>query len=269
MTTRIHPTAIIDPSAELGDGVAVGPYAIVGPRVTLGPDTEVRGHAQVLGPSRLGRENVIYGHACVGFDPQDLKFRGEETWLQAGDRNQFREGCTVNRGTEKGGSVTRLGSDNLLMTGAHIGHDSHVGSRVVFANNGTLAGHVTVEDDATIGAFSAVHQYNRVGVHAYIGGFSVITLDALPYAITVGHKPKCYGLNRIGLERKGVDPDHIRALEQALRVFLRSGLNTNQALAKLRAEHPPLPEILHLIQFVESSERGVVKGERRGSRGSA
>jgi UDP-N-acetylglucosamine acyltransferase len=271
LATFIHPTAVVDPGAELGEGVTVGPHAVVGAQVVLGDGTEVGAGAQVRGPTRLGRDNRVFPLASVGLEPQDLKYGGEEVFLEVGDRNQFREFSTLHRGTGKGGGVTRIGSDNLFMVYCHVAHDCQVGSRTVFVNNATLAGHVTVEDDATIGAFSSIHQFCRVGRHAYIGGYTVLTLDALPYAKTVGQKPRCYGLNTIGLERKGLPPEAIARLQRALRTLLRSGLPTAEALAQMRADFPDDPHVAHLADFVASSGRGVVKAipGRRGSRGGA
>ena len=259
MTTDIHPTAIIDPSAQLDEGVTIGPYAVIGARVEIGAGTWVEAGGQVRGPCRIGRDNRIFPCACVGFESQDLKFGGEETWLHVGDRNQFREHCTVHRGTGKGGGLTTIGNDNLFMVYSHIAHDCHIGDRTVFSNNGTLAGHVTVDDDAVVGAFSSVHQFCRVGRHAYVGGYSVITRDALPFVKTVGVKPACYGLNRVGLERKGITPGILESLEAAYRILVRSKLNTSQALDKLRQELASEPEVRYLVDFVATSERGVIK----------
>jgi UDP-N-acetylglucosamine acyltransferase len=264
----IHPHAQVDAGARLGSGVKVGAGAVIGPGVEIGDDTEIGPGAQVHGPTRLGRENRVYPFAAVGFDPQDLKFKGEQSELVVGDRNSIREFSTLNRGTAFGGGVTRIGDDNLFMAYSHVGHDSQVGSRIVFTNGATLAGHVEVADDATIGAMSAVHQFCRVGRHAYIGGFSVITLDALPFARTVGQKPLCYGVNRIGLERKGVGADAIREIERAFRVLLRSGKNTTQALEELRALPQRSADVQYLIDFVAASKRGVIKTKRGGARGA-
>jgi UDP-N-acetylglucosamine acyltransferase len=265
----IHPHAQIDPSARLASGVRVAAGAVIGADVEIGEDCEIGAGAQVHGPTRMGRENRIYPLACVGFDPQDLKFHGERTELVLGDRNTVREFATLNRGTGFGGGVTRIGDENLFMAYTHVGHDSQVGSRTVFTNGATLAGHVDVADDATIGAMSAVHQFCRVGRHAYIGGFSVITLDALPFAKTVGQKPLCYGVNRIGLERKGFTPEGIRAIERAFRVLLRSGKNTSQALEELRTAGGHGPDVDYLIEFVATSKRGVIKSRRGGARGAS
>lgn len=270
MATTVHPTAVVDPSASLGDGVTVGPFAVIGAEVTLGDGCEIGAGAMVEGPSVLGRENRIFSNACIGFEPQDLKFGGERTRLEIGDRNQFREFCTVHRGTAKGGGLTRVGDDGLFMAYTHIAHDCIVGSRVVFANAATLAGHVEVEDDATISAFSSIHQFCRVGRHAYVGGYSVVTQDALPFVKTVGGKPACYGLNRIGLERKGFDEASLEALEQAYRVLVRRGLSLSSALEELSSLASPDPAVTDLITFVSSAQRGVIRhppGRKRGSRG--
>ena len=267
---EVHPSATVDPAAELADGVRVGPNAVIGAGVRLGTGTEVGAGAQVMGPETvIGRENRIFGHACIGFEPQDLKFEGEATRLEIGDRNLFREFSTVHRGTGFGGGLTSIGSDNLFMAYTHVAHDCRVGSRCVFVNCATLGGHVTVHDDATIGAFSAVHQFTRVGRHAYIGGYTVLTMDALPFVKTVGQKPSCYGLNSIGLRRKGVEPAARKRLREAMKILLSSGLNTSQALDRIRAELAGHEEIDYLVEFVESTERGVVKAPpgRRGERG--
>ncbi|HYG63034.1 MAG TPA: acyl-ACP--UDP-N-acetylglucosamine O-acyltransferase [Thermoanaerobaculia bacterium] len=267
MTTElIHPQALVDPGAVLGEGVRIGPFAVVGPGVVLGDGTEVGAGAQVQGPARIGRENRIFPYACIGFEPQDLKFRGEEVSVEIGDRNQFREFTTVHRGTSKGGGVTRIGSDNLFMAYTHVAHDCQVGSRTIFANNATLAGHVEVHDDANISAFTSVHQFCRVGRHAYIGGYSVITMDALPFVKTVGISPAFYGLNSIGLKRKGFSPEGVKRLDRAVRILVRSGLNTSQALERMRAELAGDPDVDYLIAFVEGSSRGVHKSMPRGGR---
>lgn len=267
MGTVIDPNASVSSSAELGDGVRVGPFAVVGAGVVIGDDCEIGAGAHVLGPTRMGRENRVFSNACIGFDPQDLKFKGEESYLEIGDRNTLREFCTLNRGTSFGGGTTRIGSDNLIMAYCHVGHDSQVGSRTVFTNGATLAGHCEVGDDATIGAFSAVHQFCRVGPYAYIGGYSVITLDALPFSITVGQKPNWFGVNRVGLERKGFDKDRIQLLDRSFRTLLRSGLKSAAALAELRQEHADSPDVMTLVDFVEASRRGFIRAGRKGGRG--
>ncbi len=272
MPATVHPTAVVDPTAELADGVSVGPHALVGAGVAVGEGTEIGAGAQVIGPgTRLGRENRIFPYACVGFEPQDLKYRGEETRLEIGDRNQIREFSTIHRGTAFGGGVTSIGSDNLLMAYSHVAHDCHVGDRCVFTNCATLGGHATVHDDATIGAFSAVHPFTRVGRHAYVGGYTVLTMDALPYVKTVGQKPACLGVNVIGLRRKGMPEATRRRIGRAMKILLSSGLNTTQALERIREELAGHEEIEYLVEFVAASERGVVKAPpgRRSERGGA
>lgn len=271
MTTKIHSSAVIDPSAELGDGVEVGPNAVVGPGVVVGEDCVVGAGAHIEGPTTLGKGNRLYPKATVGFDPQDLKWEGERVRLEVGDGNVFREFSTVHRGTGRGGGVTTIGDDNLFMVYTHIAHDCHVGSRTIFANNATLAGHVVVEDEAIVGAFSAVHQFCRVGVYAYIAGYTIVTKDALPYLKTVGQKPACYGVNRIGLERRGFSEERIGRIEKATRMLLRRGLNTSQALEQMRAEWPDDPDVSRLVEFVTASERGIIRalpgsGRKRGGR---
>ncbi len=270
MATEIHPSAIVDPAAELDVDVTIGPYAVIGAGVQIGAGTQIGSGAQVHGPTILGRDNRVFPNAAVGFDPQDLKYQGEETRLEVGDRNHFREFSTVHRGTGFGGGVTSIGDDNLFMIFTHVAHDCHVGNGNILVNNGTLAGHVTVGDFATIGAFSSVHQFCRVGSYAYIGGYSVLTRDVLPYVKTVGVRPACYGINRIGLERLDFARETLSALEAAFRVLVRSRLATPKALEMLRAEHAGEPHVDRLIEFVATSERGVIKDQPgKGSRGGA
>jgi UDP-N-acetylglucosamine acyltransferase len=271
MSHDLHPTSSVHPSAELGDGVTVGPFAVIGPRVVLGDDCEVGAGAHVQGPSRFGRGNRIFPNACVGFEPQDLKYKGEEVFLEVGDGNHFREFSTVHRGTAGGGGTTSIGSGNLFMAYSHVAHDSHVGDRTVFTNNATLAGHVEVGDDAVIGAFSAVHQFCRVGRHAYIGGYTVVTMDALPFAKTVGQKATFYGLNTIGLRRKGFSRETVRRLDRAMALLVGGGLNTRQALDRIAEEVGDDPEVVYLCEFVRGARRGFVKQlpGRRGDRGAA
>jgi UDP-N-acetylglucosamine acyltransferase len=269
MSTFVHPLACVDPAARLDDGVRVGPFAVIGAGVEIGRDTEVAGGANIQGPTRIGSENRIYPQTALGGDPQDLKFRGEPVWLEIGDRNVFREFCTVSRGTAGGGGVTRVGSDNLFMAYVHIAHDCQVGSRTVFANLATLAGHVEVQDDATVGAFCTIQQFGRIGRHAYLGAYTVMPMDALPFVKTVGMKPAVFGVNTIGLRRKGFDSGQVARLGRAVRLLTRSGLNTAQALARMREELGHDPDVQSLITFVETTRRGVTKTPPRGrSRGA-
>jgi UDP-N-acetylglucosamine acyltransferase len=255
----IHPTAIISPKASLGRNVVVGPYSIIGDDVTLHDDINVGSHCVIEGPSEFGRGSIFYPFVSAGQAPQDLKYQGEQSWLRAGERNTFREFSTLQRGTEVGGNITELGSDNLIMTQAHIAHDCRIGNNVIFANGATLAGHVIVEDHATIGAYSGVHQFCRVGKYAFIGGYSVVVKDALPYARTVGNHAKCYGQNTLGLRRNGFSNEVIRRIARAFRLLLAAKLNTSQALEVIKQELSGWPEIDYLIAFIEGSERGVTK----------
>jgi UDP-N-acetylglucosamine acyltransferase len=257
--TGVHPTAVVDPSACLGPGVTIGPNAVVGAGVEIGAGTEVGAGAVIQGPARIGKDNRISPLAALGTPPQDLKYAGEEVFLEVGDRNQFREFATVHRGTVKGGGTTRIGDDNLFMVYTHVAHDCQVGSRTVFANNATLAGHVEVHDDATISAFTSVHQFCRVGRHAYVGAYTVVVMDALPFVKTVGQKAAVYGLNTIGLGRKGFSPEAIRRLDRAYRLLVRSRLPAGEALARIREELSGDPDVDYLVAFVESSQRGLHK----------
>jgi UDP-N-acetylglucosamine acyltransferase len=257
---KVDSRAVISDRARLAPGVQVGAYAVVGDDVELGENCVLHPHAVVYGPARYGRENIFHSFCSIGGDPQDLTYRGERTTLEVGDRNAFRESVTVNRGTEKGGGATRIGSDNLFMTAAHVAHDCVVGNRTIFANAATLAGHVTVEDYTTIGAFSAVHQFCRVGRYGYIAGFTVVTQDVPPFARVAGERDtKCYGVNSIGLERQGFPRERIDSIERAYRLLLRSKLNTSQAVEQMRAELNGSADVAALIAFIESSDRGLVK----------
>jgi UDP-N-acetylglucosamine acyltransferase len=257
----IHPSAIIDPSAQLGQGVKIGPYCVIGPDVTIGEGTVLDTQVAVDRWTRIGSNCRFHSFCSVGTDPQDLKYRGEETWLKIGDRNVFREFVTLNRGTVGGGGVTAIGSDGLFMAYAHVAHDSHMGDFIIMANAATLAGHVIVEDHATVGAFSAVHQFCRVGPHAFIGGFSVITRDALPYVKTVGdrNQAKIYGINSIGLQRKGMSDETIEELKRAYRILFRSQMNTGDALKAAREKTWVTPEVETLLRFMETSQRGFIR----------
>ncbi|MBI2215583.1 MAG: acyl-ACP--UDP-N-acetylglucosamine O-acyltransferase [Acidobacteria bacterium] len=258
---NIHPTAIIDPGATLGSDVTIGPYAVIGDGVEIGDETEIGPHVRIAGPTKIGRRNRFTGSASFGTDPQDLKFGGEKTRLEIGDDNLFREFVTVNRGTMGGGGVTTIASKNLFMAYSHVAHDCHVGSNVIFANNGTLAGHVEVGDFATIGAFCAVHQFCRVGNHAFLGGDTIVTQDALPFVKTVGSRPaKTYGVNHIGLQRKGFAPETVEALRKAYKLLVRSHLLQADALEKIDAELGSIPEVRYFADFIKAaSKRGIVR----------
>lgn len=263
-SSYVHPLAHVDPSAVLGADVRVGPFAVIGAGVEIGDGSEIGAAAQIHGPTRIGRGNRIYAQAAVGVDPQDVKFRGETVRLEMGDHNIVREFCTLSRGTAGGGGVTRIGSHNMFLAYVHIAHDCLVGDRTLFVNLATLAGHVEVHDDATVGAFATIHQFARIGRHAYVGAYTVLSKDALPFVKTVGVKPACYGINSIGLRRKGFDHGHVARLAKALRLLTRSGLNTRQAVARMREEMGGDPQVEELVAFIESSRRGVIKAVPRG-----
>jgi UDP-N-acetylglucosamine acyltransferase len=256
----VDPRAIISERASLAVGVRIGAYAVVGDDVELGEGTVLHPQAMVSGPTRLGRGNILHSFCVVGGDPQDLKYHGERTYLEVGDANVFRENVTVNRGTVGGGGVTRIGSHNLFMASSHIAHDCVIGNHTIFANSGTLAGHVTVDDFATVGAFSPVHQFCRIGRYAYIGANTVITQDVPPFSRVVTERDtRCYGVNAIGLERHGFDRERVQTIERAYRLLLRSKLNTTQAIEQMRATLNGSPDVAELVAFIESAARGLVK----------
>jgi UDP-N-acetylglucosamine acyltransferase len=259
----IHRSAIVHPSARIGEGTVVGPYATIGEHVTIGRDCRIGASAVIDGWTDIGDGNEIFPMASVGLPPQDMKFGGEPTRLTIGDRNVIREFVTIHRGTAGGGGLTRIGDRNLFMAYAHVAHDCHVGNETIFANGATLAGHVLVEDYATVGAFSGVHQFCRVGRYAFIGGYSVVTKDALPYAKTVGNRARIYGINTIGLKRRKFAPEAIDKLRRAYHFLLHS--NTSRAIAHIERD-PTLKsdEVQYLLDFIRTSTRGV--GLRRPSR---
>jgi UDP-N-acetylglucosamine acyltransferase len=259
----IDRTAIVHPGAKIGQGTVIGPYAVVGEHVRIGRNCRIGASAIVDGWTEIKDGNQIFPFASIGLIPQDLKFKGETTRLVIGHRNVFREFVTIHRGTAGGGGVTEIGDDNVFMAYAHIAHDCHVGSHTIFGNAATLGGHVTVEDFATISAFSGVHQFCRVGKHAFIGGFSVITKDALPFAKTVGNRARIYGLNTIGLARRRFSPDAVAKLRRAYRYLLHS--NTSRALAQIERDASlQCDEVRYVVSFIRTSSRGV--GLRRPSR---
>lgn len=263
---QVDRSARVAAGAVLGPGVRVGPFCIVGPAVRLGAGTVLESHVVIEGDTTIGSANRFSPFASIGLAPQDLKYRGEPSRLEIGDRNLFREFVTVNRGTAGGGNVTRIGSDNLFMTEAHVAHDCQVADHTVFGNAATLAGHVSVEDWAIINAFSGVHQFCRVGAHAFVGGFTVVTKDVLPFSKTVGNPARIYGVNAIGLGRRGFDRETVAEIRTAYRLLLQSRLNTTLALERLEALGPLGPNVRHIVDFIRSSERGVIlRRRRRGS----
>lgn len=255
-----HPTAIIDPGARIPASCRIGPYCVIGPDVELGEDCELMSHVVMGGPAKLGSHNRIFPYASVGLEPQDLKFKGERTRLEIGDHNTLREFVTIHRGTPGGGGVTRIGSHTLIMAYVHIAHDCQIGSHVIMANAATLAGHVTVEDYAMVGALCPVHQFVRIGAHSYIGGGTTLTRDVLPFSKTSDERSaRAFGMNAVGLERRGFSKERLAKIHHAYRVLLNSKRNTSQAIAKLRSEGDQGEDVEMLIRFVEGSERGVIK----------
>lgn len=254
----VHPTAIISPGAEIPASCTIGPYSTIGPNVVLGENCELVSHVVLDGHLRTGARNRFFSFACVGVAPQDLKYKGEPTGVALGDDNVIRESVTISRGTAGGGGTTRLGSGCLIMAYAHIGHDSIIGDGCILANAATLAGHVIVEDFATIGALNQVHQFCRIGKHAYTGGGTTVTQDVLPYSLTSAKREThAYGLNKVGLERRGFDHDRLRAIQKAFRLLLSAKMNTSQALAHMK--NISNEDVAYLVHFIESSERGVLK----------
>ncbi|MBE2180028.1 MAG: acyl-ACP--UDP-N-acetylglucosamine O-acyltransferase [Chthoniobacterales bacterium] len=254
----IHPTAIVDPAAEVHSGARIGPYCIVGPGATIGEDTELQHHVTVMGPAIIGRGNLFYAYSSIGQRTQDLKYAGEPTHLEIGDGNTFREFCTVNRGTLPG-AKTVIGSGGNFLSYAHIAHDCTVGSNVIFSNNGTLAGHVGVGDHVIIGGLTAIHQFCRVGRHAIIGGCSKIVQDVPPFFIADGNPAEIRGVNLIGLERAGFPAETVRALKEAYRILYRGKHNVKQAVEVLQKEFGTVLEIAELCTFIESSRRGIIR----------
>lgn len=257
---NIHPTAVVHENASLADSVEIGPYVFIGERVTIGEGTVIGPHIRIEGPTTIGERNHFTGHGSFGTPPQDFKYKGEKTELHIGNDNMFREFMSINRGTVGGGGLTRIGSNNFFMAYTHVAHDCNVGSQTIFANGATLAGHVEVGDHATVGAFSAVHQFCRVGEHAFIGGGTIATQDVLPYIKTVGNRPaKTYGVNTIGLQRKGLPKETVEALQRAYRILTRGKMLMADALNKIEAEYAPFAEVRYMAEFVRNSKRGVIR----------
>ena len=255
----IHPSAVVSPSAKLGRNCYIGPYVIVGDEAILGDGVRLESHCVIDGHTLIGDETHVYPFVSIGLASQDLKYKGESAETQIGRRNKIREFVTIHRGTEGGGRLTKTGDDCLIMAQAHVAHDCILGDNVIMANGATLAGHVTVEDGANIGAYSGVHQFCRVGRQAYVGGYSVVVKDALPFALTVGNHAKCYGLNITGMKRQGYSQKVIKQLHHAFHLLLSSKLNTTQALEAIRAEIKYVAEVDELLCFIEASVRGVIK----------
>ncbi len=255
----IHPTAVVAAGAVVPESCIVGPYCTIGPDVVLGEDCELVSHVVLDGHLAVGARNRFFSFACIGIAPQDLKYKNEPTRVVIGDDNVIRESVTISRGTVGGGGITRVGSGCLIMAYAHIGHDSVIGDSCILANAATLAGHVVVEDYATVGALCPVHQFCHIGKYAYVGGGTTITQDVLPYSLTSAKREThAYGLNKVGLERRGFDRGRLKAIQHAYRVLLASKLNTTQALERLKGESVT-DDVAYLLKFIEKSERGVLK----------
>jgi len=254
----IHPSAIVVPGAVIPISCTIGPYCTIGPEVELGEECNLISHVVIDGRTSLGARNTIYPFASVGVAPQDLKYNGEPTETDIGDDNTIRECVTISRGTEKGGGITRIGSGNLLMAYVHIGHDSQVGSHCILANSATLAGHVVIEDYASVGAFSPIHQFCTVGQYAFIGGGTIVTQDVLPFSLTSSRREnKAFGINKVGLTRRGFSPERLNTLQKAFRLLLTSRINTSQAVDKIRELEGEDARIV--VEFIERSQRGIIK----------
>jgi len=255
----IHSTAIVDPRARIHPDAEIGPYCVIGAEVEIGARTRLMANLYLEGPTWIGEDNIFFPYSTVGVASQDLKYRGERAETRIGNRNRIREFVTIHRGTEGGGLVTRIGDDNLIMAYAHIAHDANIGSHCILGNAVTMAGHVTIEDWAIVEAFTGVHQYCRVGKHAFVGGYSVLTQDVLPYSQTVTpRESKVFGENKIGLKRRGFSSESIDGLHRAFRLLTSASLNTSQAIEQIEAE-PPGPEVAELIEFIRSAKRGFIK----------
>jgi len=259
MAGNIHPTALVAPEAELGEGVEVGAYAVIGPGVQVGANTRIGPHAVIEGPTRIGADNQVFQFASVGSAPQDKKYKGELTRLEIGDRNVIRECVTLNRGTTKDAGVTTIGSDNLFMAYAHIAHDCRVGNYCVLANNATLGGHVHLGDWVIMGGLSAIHQFCKVGAHAFIANNAAVTRDVPPYVMAVGQPAAAHSVNSEGLKRRGFSPDQIRNIRSAFRLLYRSGLKLADATAQLEALAQEQPELRLIAEFLPQSTRSIVR----------
>src|SRR3954462_9773074 len=257
---NVHPTAIIDPAAKVHPSCKVGPYCVIGPDVELGEGCHLVSHVAIEGPTKIGVDNGFFPFSAIGMAPQDVTYKGEPTRLEIGDHNEIREYVTINRGTVKGGGLTKVGSYILIMAYAHIGHDSIVGDHAMLVNGATLGGHVTVEEWAVVGALCPVHQFVRIGAHAYVGGGTTITQDVLPFSMTsAARETHAYLMNKVGLQRRGFSQERIAKIHHAYKILLASKLNTSQALERLRAESNRGEDVDMLIRFVERAERGIIK----------
>jgi len=257
----VHPTAIIDPAACVHDTADIGPYCIIGPEVEIGARTRLMANLFMEGPTVIGEDNVFFPYSTVGVASQDKKYKGERSFTRIGSRNSIREFVTIHRGTEGGGLVTEIGDDNLLMTYTHVAHDCRIGNHIILGNSVGLAGHVMIGDWADVSPFSGVHQFCRIGKHAFVGPYSVIKQDVMPYSLTSNQpEVQVFGANSIGLARRGFDKAAIESLQTAFRLLTRAGLNTSQAIERIQAEVDSCPEVEELLAFISASQRGVIKG---------
>ncbi len=259
MSSVIHPSAIVSTNAKIGNDCSIGPFCTVGDEVTLGDRVRLDSHVVVDGKTSIGDDTHVFPFVSIGLAPQDLKYAGEPTAAEIGKRNHIREFVTIHRGTAGGGGLTRIGDDNLLMAQAHVAHDCKLGNEIIMANAATLAGHVEIADKASVGAYSGVHQFCRIGYEAFVGGYSVVVKDAMPFAIIQGNHAKCYGLNRLGMKRRGYSKETIDKLNHAFHLLLSAKLNTTQAVDEIRKDIQGCAEVDLLTEFIESSKRGVVK----------
>lgn len=256
----IHPSAVVDAGSRIPESCTIGPFCLVGADVEMGEHCELLSHVVLTGPTRMGSNNRIHSFAVVGMGPQDLSYKGEPTRLEIGDHNEIREYVTIHRGTVKGGALTTIGSNCLIMAYAHIAHDCHIGDHVIMANAATLAGHVTVEDWAVVGALCPVHQFVTVGTHSYVGGGTTVTQNVMPFSKTCAVRDvHAYGANSVGLERRGFSKDRVKQIQRAFRLLLAAKLNTSQALERIESEGELTEDVKMLVEFIRKSERGVLK----------
>jgi UDP-N-acetylglucosamine acyltransferase len=256
----IHPTAIIDARAKVHSSCSIGPYCVIGPEVELGENCRLLSHVVMEGPAKIGSNNSFFPYAAIGMAPQDVTYRGEPTRLEIGDHNEIREYVTINRGTVKGGGLTKIGSHLLIMAYTHVGHDCVIGDHVMLVNGATLGGHVIVDEWAVVGALCPVHQFVRIGAYSYIGGGTTITQDVLPFSMTsAARETHAYGMNKVGLQRRGFSTERIAKIHHAYKILLASKMNTSQALEKLKSEADRGGDVEMLIRFIEGAERGIIK----------
>jgi UDP-N-acetylglucosamine acyltransferase len=256
----IHPTAIVDPKAEITDGVEIGPYCIIEGDVLIGEGTKIGPHVVIREGTRIGKRCQIFQFASVGEVPQSFAYQGEKTYLLIGDQNIIRECVTLHRGTQQGKGKTVIGNDNFFMAYSHVAHDCLIGNHIIMANGAALGGHILIEDHAVIGGLVAVHQFCRIGTHAFIGGFSGVQLDIPPYTLAAGDRTKLFGLNLVGLKRSHFSEETLRALKKAYRLIFRSGLTMEKAIKQVKGDSiSQMPEVQHLLQFIQNSKRGICR----------